>query len=72
MEAIGDNSALQADLLQTSQGAEWFTLVNGLGFVYEPENADELHLPAASLRTLRHAVEGTAADNAGKEREVDP
>lgn len=72
VEAIGDNSSLQADLLQTSQGAEWFTLVNGLGFVYESENVDELHLSGAVLRALRYAVEVTADSKAGKEREVEP
>lgn len=63
VEAIGDTATLQADLLQTSQGTEWFTLVNGLGFEYVAQNVDDLRLPAAPLRPLRQVAEGRVADN---------
>ena len=66
VEAIGDTATLQADLLRSSQGQEWFALVNGLGFSYVAQNVNELRLPAAPLRQLRQVTEGTAADNAGK------
>ena len=60
VSAIGDNRTLQADLLQTSEGQEWFALVNGLGFVYEPENVDDIRLPAAPERPLRGVIEDNA------------
>lgn len=68
VEAIGDNTTLQADLLQSSQGTEWFALVNGLGFQYVAQNVNELRLPAAPLRPLRQVAEGNA-DNADKVKE---
>lgn len=57
VQAIGDSRTLQARLLQTSQGQEWFTLVNGLGFLYTPENVDDIRLPAAPERALRDVIE---------------
>ena len=57
VEAIGDPRTMQARLLQTSQGQEWFTLVNGLGFLYTPENVDDIRLPAAPERALRDVIE---------------
>lgn len=53
--AIGDSGTLQARLVQTSQGREWFALVNGLGFRYEAENVDDVQMSAAPLRDLRAA-----------------
>lgn len=64
--AIGDTAILQARLLESSQGREWFGLVNGLGFGYVADNVEDLRLPASSLRPLRDVTEGTAADNAGR------
>ena len=60
VSAIGDDRTLQADLLQTSEGQEWFALVNGLDFVYEPENVDDIRLPAAPERPLRGVIEDNA------------
>lgn len=57
VQAIGDPRTLQARLLQTSQGQEWFALVNGLGFLYTPENVDDIRLPAAPERALRDVIE---------------
>lgn len=57
VSVIGDNRTLQARLVQTSQGAEWFALVNGLDFVYEAENVDDIRLPAAPERVLRDVIE---------------
>jgi uncharacterized protein YlxW (UPF0749 family) len=54
--AIGDKATLQARLQETSQGQEFMALANGLGFLYEVDNVDDVRLPAASLRSLR-AVE---------------
>lgn len=60
VSAIGDPRTLQADLLRTSEGQEWFALVNGLGFVYDPENVDDMRLPAAPERPLRDVIEDNA------------
>ena len=57
VSAIGDNRTLQASLLQTTQGQEWFALVNGLGFLYTSENVDDIRLPAAPERALRDVIE---------------
>lgn len=57
VSVIGDNKTLQARLLQTSQGQEWFALVNGLDFLYTPENVDDIRLPAAPERPLRDVIE---------------
>lgn len=67
--AIGDTATLQGNLLATSQGNTWFTLVNSLGFEFEMSNAEDLRLPAAALRPLRHVQTGTAEDNAGRPEE---
>lgn len=71
VQAIGDPRTLQARLLQTSQGQEWFALVNGLGFRYSPQNVDNLRLPAAPLRQLRHVIEQNAGPK-GQDEEVEP
>jgi len=57
VSAIGDPRTLQARLLQTSEGQEWFALVNGLDFVYSAENVDDIRLPAAPERPLRDVIE---------------
>jgi uncharacterized protein YlxW (UPF0749 family) len=57
IEAIGDTGTLQARMLESSAGLEWFSVANGLGFSYVPQNVDELRLPAANLRALRQAEE---------------
>jgi len=57
VSVIGDNRTLQARLLQTSQGQEWFALVNGLDFVYSAENVDDIRLPAAPEPDLRDVIE---------------
>jgi uncharacterized protein YlxW (UPF0749 family) len=59
IEAIGNSGTLQARLLESSAGLEWFSVANALGFSYVPQNVDELRLPAASLRALRQAEEIT-------------
>jgi uncharacterized protein YlxW (UPF0749 family) len=60
VSAIGDPKTLQAKLLQTSEGQEWFALVNGLDFVYTPQNVDDITLPAAPERPLRDVIEDSA------------
>jgi uncharacterized protein YlxW (UPF0749 family) len=69
VSAIGDPRTLQARLLQTSQGQEWFALVNGLGFVYTPENVEDIRLPAAPERILRDVIELAADPDGGPDGE---
>lgn len=64
--AIGNTQTLQANLLDTTHGQEWFNLVNQLGFVFEMHNEDSLSLPAARLRQLRSVRAGTAEENQDK------
>jgi hypothetical protein len=53
--AIGDPDTLAADLLESSFGRRWYTLVDTFGFVFEREPAESLSLPAAhpQLRLVR-------------------
>lgn len=73
VEAIGDPGDLQARLLESSQGAAWFVLVRSFGFEYSAENVndDDLVLPAADLRVLRHAEPLSVGDNADVKQEED-
>lgn len=57
VSVIGDNRTLQARLLQSSEGQEWFALVNGLDFVYTAENVDDIRLPSAPQPELRDVIE---------------
>lgn len=61
IQAIGDPATLQARLLESSAGLEWFGRVDAYGFDYVPQNVDDLRLPAATLRTLRQAEDLTTA-----------
>jgi uncharacterized protein YlxW (UPF0749 family) len=53
VRAIGDSQTLQADLLNTTHGAEFFSLAAQLGFVVNRQNVEEMTLPAARQRPLR-------------------
>ena len=50
--AIGDTRTLQAKLLASDHGAEFFSLADQLGFRYSVQNVEQLSLPAARLRRL--------------------
>lgn len=50
--AVGDNSRLQSDFVNTSSGNTWTNLANNRGYVFEMENADSLNLPAARTPDL--------------------
>lgn len=69
ISAIGDPRTLQARLLQTSQGQEWFGLVAFFGFVYSPENLDDIRLPAAPEPPLRDVIELNADPEGATEGE---
>jgi uncharacterized protein YlxW (UPF0749 family) len=62
--AIGDTRTLQANLLDSTHGSEFYNLARQLQFVYELRNEDSMNLPAAPdrLLRLRHASVGTAAE----------
>jgi uncharacterized protein YlxW (UPF0749 family) len=62
VEAIGDTRTLQARLLDSGLGSEFFSLAEQLGFVYSMQNVDSLSLPAARFPRLREVQAGTAAD----------
>ncbi|GAB3789116.1 DUF881 domain-containing protein [Nocardioides ungokensis] len=62
VSAIGDNRTLQANLLSSTLGSEFFSLAQQLGFVYSMQNEDSLTLPAARFPRLREAQTGTAAE----------
>lgn len=67
--AIGDPRTLPARLLETSQGQEWFGLVNFFGFVYSSQNLDDIRLPAAPERPLRDVIEINADPEGAAEGE---
>jgi uncharacterized protein YlxW (UPF0749 family) len=69
VRAIGDDRTLQADLLATSHGAEFFALAQQLGFVYSMDNVSELSLPAARQRRLSYVQAGTAEQRRDKQVE---
>jgi uncharacterized protein YlxW (UPF0749 family) len=69
ISAIGDPRTLQARLVETSQGQQWFARVNRYEFVYDAQNVDDIRLPAAPERVLRDVIELDADPNNGPERE---
>ena len=50
---VGDPDTLAADLLESTFGQQWYSLVDSLGFVFDAKPADSLSLPAARPRRLR-------------------
>ncbi len=67
MLAVGDTQTLQARLLDSTHGQQWFSLVNQLGFEFDMQNEDSLSLPAAPDKMLRlRAVRAGSADDTGK------
>ena len=63
IRAIGNRNTLSADLLNTTHGAEFFSLADQLGFRYTVESVDDLVLPAGTLRRLRSVQQGTGDDH---------
>jgi uncharacterized protein YlxW (UPF0749 family) len=68
VKAIGDTATLQAKLLESTHGQEFYSLVDQLGFVFDVQNEDSLSLPAAPLRQLLSVTAGTAAQNRDQKR----
>lgn len=72
--AIGDTRTLQADLLDSTHGSEFYSLARQLQFVFELRNEDSMNLPAAPdrLLRLRHATAGTAGPDDHIDEETTP
>ncbi|HEU5036395.1 MAG TPA: DUF881 domain-containing protein [Nocardioides sp.] len=72
--AIGNKNTLQADLMQTTSGLLFRSIVDQLGFPWTMDNVDQLTLPAAPQRVarLRSAVQGTAEQNENEHRKEAP
>ncbi len=69
--AIGDPSSLQARLLDSVHGAQFLQMARSLQFDVKVAEEDQLRLPAALLRPLRHTTEwaeGTTRDMEGESR----
>jgi len=69
ISAIGDPRTLQARLVETYEGQQWFGRVNNFGFVYGAENVDDIRLPAAPERVLRDVIELDAEPYGGPAQE---
>ena len=50
---LGDPDTLAADLLESTFGQQWYSLVDSLGFVFDSKPDESLSLPAARPRRLR-------------------
>ena len=72
VQAIGDTLTLQADLLDTTHGQQFFDLADDLGFVYTMQNENSLTLPAAPGPRLRRVVTGTGESQGGQGEETRP
>jgi uncharacterized protein YlxW (UPF0749 family) len=59
VQAIGDTLTLQADLLDSTHGQQFFDLADDLGFEYTMQNENSLTLPSAPGPRLRHVQPGT-------------
>ena len=68
VQALGDTLTLQADLLDTTHGQQFFDLADDLGFEYTMENEPSLTLPSAPGPRLRHVEAGTG-DGQGRQQE---
>jgi uncharacterized protein YlxW (UPF0749 family) len=75
VSAIGDEDTLQAKLLDTASGREFFQLPDHVGIVVGMDNVDHLSLPAAPSKLLKlgSAVAGTAQQNLTQpQKETEP
>jgi uncharacterized protein YlxW (UPF0749 family) len=65
MLVVGDPDTLPGNLLESTFGQQWYSLVDSLGFVYEIKPAESLSLPAARPRRLRSVQLLTADQQQG-------
>ncbi len=62
VDAIGDPDRMEGRLLATINGSLFYSVARSLGFGFDVQDDDNLELPAARVRTLRSAVEGSSGD----------
>ncbi len=73
VQAIGDVDTLQADLIDTTHGAQFFDLADDLGFPYSMQNDPELSLPSARGPRLHHVERGTSGgQDPNQSKEANP
>jgi uncharacterized protein YlxW (UPF0749 family) len=63
VQAIGDTRTLQADLLDSTLGGEFFSLADQLGFALSVRTEDSMTLPAARFPRLRSVRAGSSTDH---------
>lgn len=72
VQAVGDTLTLQANLLATTHGQQFFDLADQLGFDVDMQNEELLRLPAARGPRLLHVVRGTSGKPGMKNEEGVP
>ena len=72
VQAIGDVLTLQADLLDTTHGQQFFDLADRLGFVVNMQNDSELQLPSSRGPRLLHVERGTSGTPGMNNEEANP
>lgn len=72
VQAVGDTLTLQANLLATTHGQQFFDLADQLGFDVDMQNEELLRLPAARGPRLLHVVRGTSGKPGMKNEEAAP
>ncbi|MDZ5620132.1 DUF881 domain-containing protein [Nocardioides bizhenqiangii] len=70
VQAVGNNDALLARLVETSSGAAFSVLAGDYGWLYETDNVDDMRIPAAPLR-LRQLRSASLATDSGRQPEGD-
>lgn len=72
VQAVGDVLTLQADLLDTTHGQQFFDLADRLGFVVNMQNDSELQLPSSRGPRLLHVERGTSGSPGMNNEEANP
>lgn len=72
VQAVGETLTLQANLLETTHGQQFFDLADQLGFGVDMQNEELLRLPAARAPRLLHVVRGTSGRPGMKNEEAAP
>ena len=72
VQAVGDVLRLQADLLDTTHGQQFFDLADRLGFGVTMQNDQELQLPSSRGPRLLHVKPGTSGKPGMKNEEANP
>ncbi|GGD25162.1 DUF881 domain-containing protein [Nocardioides daphniae] len=62
VEAIGDPDRMPAQLLASANGSLFYSVARSLGFALDVQDDDNLELPAARVRPMRSATQGSSND----------